>query len=94
MTGPGCTRIDLILANQVALAAFETYEQVYGQGIAKHAVITASFYLPTFGAKVTLPKNPSSMAHLERHDFPEAVKQDLVYFALPPAKKKQALPTS
>ena len=91
MTGPGCTRIDLLLANQVALAAFESYEQIYGQGIAKHAIITASFHLPTFGAKVTLPKTPSSMAHLERHDLPEAVKEDLVYFALPPAQKAKYL---
>ena len=91
MTGPGCTRIDLILANQVALVAFEFYEQIYGQGIAKHAMISAGFYLPAFGAKVTLPKTPSSMAHLERHDLPEAVKEDLVYFALPPAKKAKYL---
>ena len=36
MKGHGCSRIDLILVNQVALAALKSYEQIYGQGIAKH----------------------------------------------------------
>ena len=89
MTGPGCTRIDIILVNQVALAAFELYEQIYGQGIAKHAILTASFHLPSLGAKVTIPKTPSSMATLERFESPQAVKQDLIYFALAPALKAQ-----
>ncbi len=75
MSGPGCTRIDLILVNAVALAAFESYEQIYGQGIAKHAMLAASFHLPSFGAKVTMPKTPSSIAHLERHELPEAIRQ-------------------
>ncbi len=75
MTGPGCTRIDLILVNQVALAAFERYEQIYGQGIAKHAMLMATFHLPAFAAKVTMPKPPSSMAHLDKCEFPEADKQ-------------------
>ena len=34
MTGHGCSRIDLILVNTVALAAFVEYRQLYGQGIA------------------------------------------------------------
>ena len=34
MKGHGCSRIDLILVNQVALAALQGYEQIYGQGIA------------------------------------------------------------
>ncbi len=59
MSGHGCTRIDLILVNMVALAAFKKYEQVYGQGIAKHSMLMADFDLPAFGAKVTMPKTPS-----------------------------------
>ena len=89
MTGPGCTRIDLILVNALALAAFESYQQVYGQGIAKHAMLTVSFHLPSFGAKVTMPRTPRSMAHLERYEFLEAIQQDLIYFALAPAIEKQ-----
>ena len=61
MTGHGCTRIGLILVNMVALAAFKRYEQVYGQGIAKHSMLMAGFHLPAFGAKVTMPRTPSSM---------------------------------
>ncbi len=72
MTGPGCTRIDLILVNQVALAAFERYERIYGQGIAKHAMLMATFHLPAFAAKVTMPKTPSSMAHLEKNRVPRS----------------------
>ena len=49
------------------------YEQIYGQGIAKHAMIAASFDLPSLGTKVTVPKTPSSMAPLEKYELPEAV---------------------
>ena len=86
MSGPGCTRIDLIL---VALAAFEKYEQVYGQGIAKHAMLTASYHLPALGAKVTMPRTPRSMAHLERFVLPETNKRDFIYFALAPATDRK-----
>ena len=55
MQGHGCTRIDLVLVNTVALAAFTKYEQIYGQGIAKHSMLSADFNLPSFGAKATAP---------------------------------------
>ncbi len=85
MQGIGCTRIDLILVNAVALAAFDKYEQVYGQGISKHAMLTADFHLPALGAKVTMPRTPSCIAHLERYELPAATKHALIHFALSPA---------
>ena len=42
MTGHGCTRIDLVLVNTVALAAFTKYQQIYGQGFAKHSMLAAA----------------------------------------------------
>ena len=61
MEGHGCSRIDLILANPVALAAFKSYEKIYGCGIAKHSFISATFHLPAFGAMVTMPRTHSSV---------------------------------
>ncbi len=84
MQGHGCTRIDVILVNAVPLATFVKHEQIYGQGIAKHAMLSARFHLHSFGAKVTMPKTPSSMAQLERYELPEAVKEEPIYFALLP----------
>ena len=81
MNGHGCSRIDLILVNQVALAALQSYEQIYGQGIAKHSLLSAKFNLPSFGAQVSVPKTPSSLMHLPRYDLPEAVKEEYMYFA-------------
>ena len=85
MTGHGCTRIDLVLVNMVARAAFKKYEQVYGQGIAKHSMLVADYDLPAFGAKVSMPRTPNSVINLERYELPEAVREELVYFAIPPA---------
>ncbi len=87
MQGLGCSRIDLLLANTVALAAFTKYDQIYGQGVAKHSMLVAEFNLPSLGAKVTMPKTPSSMVNLERHELPDAIKEELIYFANPLARK-------
>ena len=51
MTGQGCTRIDLILINKVALAAFKSYEQLYAQGIAKHSFLSAKIPLACIWSK-------------------------------------------
>ena len=64
MEGHGCSRICLILVNQVALAAFKGYTQHYGFGIAKHSFISATFHLPPFVAMVTMPKTPTSVMSL------------------------------
>ncbi len=61
MSGHGCTRIDLVLVKMVALAAYKKHEQNYGQGIAKHLMIMADFDLPSCGAKVTMPRTPSTI---------------------------------
>ncbi len=87
MSGHGCTRIDLILVNMVALVAFKKYEQGYGQGIAKHTMLMAGFDLPSFGAKVTMPRTPSTLINVERHDLPGTVKEELVYFAISPVTR-------
>ena len=77
MTGQGCTRIDLILINKVALAAFKSYEQLYAQGIAKHHFQSAKFHLPAFGATVSVPRTPGSLEKLDKIQLPEAVKEEM-----------------
>ena len=88
MQGHGCSRIDLILVNPIALAAFQSYEQIYGCGIAKHSFISATFNLPAFGAMVTMPKTPASIMPLDRYELPEAVNEELVQFAISPNERK------
>ncbi len=87
MEGHGCSRIDLILVNKVALAAFKSCEQVYGVGIARHSFISATFHLPSFGAKVTMPRTPLSVIPLDRYDLPEATNEELAQFAISPNEK-------
>ncbi len=82
MEGHGCSRIDLILVNQVALAAFESHAQIYGCGIAKHSCISATFHLPSFGAMVTMPRTATSVTSLERYQLPEAASEELAQFAI------------
>ena len=82
MTGLGCTRIDLILVNKVALATFKSYEQLYEQGIAKHSFLSAKFHLPSFGARVSLPRTPKSIFKLENYQLPEAVNEEITHFAI------------
>ncbi len=84
MEGHGCSRIDLILVNNVALGAFKSYEQIFGQGVAKHSCLSATFHLPSFGAMVTLPKIPNSVINLDRFDLPEVVKEELAHSAISP----------
>ena len=50
-------------------------------------MLAADVNLPAFGAKVTMPRTPSSMINLERHDLPEAIKEDIVHFANSPVTK-------
>ena len=88
MEGHGCSRIDLILVNKVALAAFKSYAQIYGCGIAKHCFISATFHLPSFGAIVTMPKTPASVMSLDRYELPEATSEQLAHFAISPNEKK------
>ena len=87
MEGHGCSRIDLILVNTIALAAFQSYAQIYGCGIAKHSFISATFHLPAFGAMVTMPKTPASVMSLDRYELPEAVNEELVQFAMSPNER-------
>ena len=86
MQGHGCSRIDLILVNKTAPAAFQSYTQAYGCGIAKHRFISATFSLPVFGALVTMPRTPSSVMLLDRHELPEAINEELAHFAISPAE--------
>jgi hypothetical protein len=87
MQGHGCSRIDLILVNKTALAAFQSYAQIYGCGIAKHSFISATFSLPAFGALVTMPRTPSSVMPLDRYELPEAINEELAHFAISPGEK-------
>ena len=50
-------------------------------------MLMAEFSLPAFGAKVTMSRTPSSMVNLEWNDLPEAIKDEMVYFAISPATK-------
>ena len=82
MEGHGCSRIDLILVNKVALAAFKSYEQVYGCGIARHSFISAAFHLPSLGAMATMPRTPLSVIPLDRYELPEATNEELHHLAI------------
>ena len=48
MSGHGCSRIDLILVNVVALAAFTKHTLIYGQCIAKQSMLAADLDIPAF----------------------------------------------
>ncbi len=87
MQGLGCSRIDLLLVNTVALAAFTKYDQLYGQGVAKHSMLVAECNLPSLGAKVTMPKTHSSMVNLDRQELPGAINEELIYFANAPGQR-------
>ena len=50
-------------------------------------MLAAEFNLPAFGAKVTMPRTPTSMINLERHELPESVKEDMLDFAISPVTK-------
>ena len=56
MEGVGCSRIDLMFVNQVAAAPLQGYEQLYAQGIYKHALLSANIHIPALGAIVDLPR--------------------------------------
>ena len=86
MEGKGCSRVDLILENQGALAALDGHEQHYSKGISRHALPSAKFNLPTFGALANLPGVPASLMNSERSDLPEGVKEEVVHWALAPAE--------
>ena len=68
-------------------SGLQSYDQIYGQGIAKHSLLSAKFSLPAFGAQVSVPKTPSSLMHLPRYDRPVSIKEEYMYFALSPAQR-------
>ncbi len=77
----------LYLVNKAALAAFESYAQIYGCGIAKHSFISATFHLPSIGAMVTMPRIPLSVIPLYRYELPEATNEELAHCAISPNEK-------